>query len=63
MGKRVEEALSKCIRSMVSDGIDAKEAKSRCIGRFKNTGNLKRKGRGLKESKKKKFKLGKDERS
>ncbi len=60
MGERVEEALGKCIRAMVKEGLSPKEAKSRCIGRFKNTGNLKKKGRGLKESKRKKFKLDKD---
>lgn len=56
MGERVDDAIAKCVKSMVADGIDPKEAKSRCIGKFKKTGNLKRKGPGLKESKKKPFK-------
>jgi len=59
MPKRVDDAIQKCMREMMKRGLSAQEAKSRCIGRFKNIGILKKKGPGLEETKRGKEKLKK----
>ena len=45
------------MEAMIQRGVESKEAESRCIGRFKNIGIIKKKKAGLKLTEKGKKKL------